>query len=61
MLKMLTFTHHAPLSIHPSQVKAARQYVDRLLDNGADVPVDEADAAYELTLPEWYDDALFKR
>lgn len=39
----------------------ARHYVDQLLDEAIEYPVDKDINSYEMQLPSWYDEALFKR
>lgn len=39
----------------------AIEYINLLQTEGAETPVDKDGSSYEMALPEWYDDELFKR
>lgn len=48
--------------IETSDVEAAaRNYVDQLLDEAAEHPVDKDVNSYDMQLPSWYDEIKFKR
>lgn len=37
------------------------EYINLLQTEGPDVPVDKDIGSYEMALPDWYDEMLFKR